>query len=149
MRTFSLVSFAAFVGTLRAEMDAANYTALDHAARIVQTEAKRVLGTHDYNWAPLAPSTLARKAADTPGLETTEMRESVHRTVDHKEAQIGSDNDKAVWFEIGTIKQPPRSFLAGALQHKKDEVVDIIGRVIYGELIGESVAGPNSMLPKP
>lgn len=148
MREFSIVGFAGFLATLRLEMDHANHSALEKAARIVEEEAKRVIGTYDYGWTPLAPSTLAQKAADTPLLETGEMRDSIEHISDHKEANIGSNNDKALWQELGTVKIPPRSFLAGALQHKTDEVVDVIGREIVGALAGEVVVGANMMLPK-
>jgi hypothetical protein len=51
------------------------------------------------------------------------------------EAHIGSNNDKAVWQELGTSRGiPPRPFLAGALHHKADEVVLIIGDEIEGLL---------------
>lgn len=146
MKTFTPVGFAAFLGTLRLEMDHANHSALEKAAQIVEKEAKRVLGTYDYDWAPLKPATIARKEhGDTPLLETGEMRDSIEHVSDHREARIGSNNDKALWQELGTVKIPPRPFLAGALQHKADEVVDVIGREIVGVLVGEIVAGPNMM----
>src|SRR6266567_1055094 len=118
METFTLTGFAAFLGTLEAEMKLANHRALEKAAVIVEEEAKRVIGTYDYGWPPLAESTLAHKAADTPLLETGEMRDSIEHTVTHEKAEIGSNDDKALWQELGTVKIPPRSFLAGALQHK-------------------------------
>jgi phage gpG-like protein len=139
MKEFSLVGFASFLGTLKLEMDHANHTALEKAAVIVETEAKRVIGTYDYNWTPLAPSTIASKATgDSPLLETGEMRDSIEHVSTDKDACIGSNNDKAVWQELGTVKIPPRSFLAGALQHKTHEVVETIGREIHGALIGEA-----------
>jgi phage gpG-like protein len=149
MKTFTLVGFAGFLGTLEAEMKHADHRALEKAARIVEAEAKRVIGTYDYGWPALAPSTLAQKAADTPLLETSEMRDSIEHISDHTEANIGSNNDKAFWQELGTVKIPPRPFLAGALVHKTDEVVKVIGREIVGALIGEVVVGENMMLPKP
>jgi phage gpG-like protein len=139
MKTFTLVGFAGFLGTLQLEMEHANHSALEKAAKIVEAEAKRVIGTYDYGWTPLAPSTLAKKIADTPLLETGEMRDSIEHVSDHKEANIGSNNEKALWQELGTVKIPPRSFLVGSLQHKTDEVVDTIGREIVGVLAGRSV----------
>ena len=159
MKTFTLVGFVGFLGTLRLEMDHANHEALDRAGQIVRDEAQRVIGTYDYNWTPLAPSTLARKAADTPLLETGEMRDSVEYRADHATAEIGSDMDKAIWQELGTVKIPARSFLAGAMQHEAHHVVDTIGRVITAHLTGGGIA-PHSygttvgipgtgMLPRP
>jgi HK97 gp10 family phage protein len=148
MREFSLLGFVGFLATLPLEVEHANHSALEKAARVVEAEAKRVIGTYDYGWAPLAASTLKKKAADTPLLETGEMRDSIEHTSDHHEAHVGSNNDKAVWQELGTRKIPPRSFLAGALVHKTDEVVHVIGREVVGALIGEVVVGQNMMIPK-
>jgi HK97 gp10 family phage protein len=149
MREFGLLEFVSFLGTLPMEIEHANHSALEKAAVIVESEAKRVIGTYDYGWAPLAPSTLENKAADTPLLETGEMRDSIEHNSDHKEAHIGSNNDKALWQELGTRKIPPRPFLQGALQHKKGEVLHVIGREVVGALAGEVVTGENMMLPKP
>jgi phage gpG-like protein len=141
MKTFTLTGFAAFIATLPLEIKHADHVALEKAARIVEEEAKRVIGTYDYGWPPLAPSTLAHKAADTPLLETGEMRDSIEHVATDKEACIGSNSDKALWQELGTVKIPPRSFLAGALHHKTDEVVKVIGREIHGALIGDVPKG--------
>lgn len=139
MKTFTLVGFVEFLAILPLEVMHANHSALEKAAKIVETEAKRVIGTYDYGWTLLAPSTLARKAADTPLLETGELRESIEHRSDHRTAEIGSNNDKAVWQELGTVKIPPRSFLVGSLQHTADEVVETIGREIHGTLVGKAL----------
>lgn len=129
MTEFSLLGFAAFTTALVAKIDHAKHEALEEGAKIIEKEAKRVIGTYDYGWPRLAASTLENKSADTPLLETGEMRDSIAHNVDHdgKEAHVGSDNDKAVWQELGTVKIPPRSFLMGAAVHKKDEVGHAIG----------------------
>lgn len=154
MKTFSLPGFIALLATLPLEVEHANHRALEKAARIVEIEAKRVLGTYDYGWPQLADSTQADREkhgfpADEPLLRTREMHDSIEHISTAKEAHIGSNNDKAVWQELGTRKIPPRSFLAGALQHKTNEVVKVIGREVVGALIGEVVVGENMLLPKP
>lgn len=150
MRTFTLVGFAAHLGHMVAEIEHVNHHALESAARIVEKEAKRVIGTYDYGWPPLAESTLAHKSADTPLLETGEMRESIKHVADSKEAHIGSDEDKAVWQELGTRRGiPPRSFLAGALQHKAEEVVDEIGFEIVGFLSTGKMPMGHGLPPNP
>ena len=141
MREFgSLAAFAGFTTLLIAEVEHAKHGALEHAAVIVETEAKRVIGTHDYNWPPLEQATIDRKKhGDTPLLETGEMRDSIEHTVHQSEiehvAYIGSNNDKAVWQELGTSKIPPRSFLAGAAHHKIDEVLEVIGLHVVQRMI--------------
>jgi phage gpG-like protein len=134
-QTFSLTGFAAFVVTL-AETEHVKEHALKKAARIVENEAKRVIGTYDYGWPPLAESTLKKKAADTPLLETGELQKSIGSQVDHDRALIGSDDKVAVWQELGTKTIPPRPFLMGALVHKTKEVLEVIGRHYEAHLTG-------------
>lgn len=136
MREFSLTEFAGLLTEMTVGLHVANHEALKHAGEIVEKEAKRVLGTYDYGWAPLAQSTIDRKAnGDTPLLETGEMRDSIGHHVDGARAvEIGSNNDKAVWHELGTEHIPARPFLMGALEHKGEEAAHVIGRMVYGYL---------------
>jgi len=127
MSEFSLTGFVAFLGGMALKLERSKHEALEKAAVIVETEAKRVIGTHDYGWPPLAPSTLAKKAADTPLLETGKMRDSITHSVDGDTARVGSNEDVALYQEIGTSKIPPRPFLQGAVQHKIHEICDVIG----------------------
>jgi len=63
-REFNLASFAAFCsvgGELMHDIEIAKKAAIHTMAQLIAAEAKRVLGTHDYNWTPLAASTLAKK----------------------------------------------------------------------------------------
>lgn len=134
MAEFTLASFAAHLTAL-ADLTIAEHEGLEKAAVIVETEAKSVIGTYRYGWPQLAPSTLTKKSANTPLLETGAMQESIQHRVGDKEARIGSNDDKAVWQELGTSRGiPPRSFLAGAARHKAKEVVAAIGDAVYGHL---------------
>lgn len=142
-RNFSLLGFVGFLGTMQLEIDHTNHKALERCGRLVRNEAKRVIGTYEYGWPPLAASTVARKGKDTPLLETGKMRDSVEFTVAHKmgavgdaEVQIGSNDPKAKWHELGTARIPPRPFLEGSLKKKTPEVLDIIGRAVHGKLSG-------------
>ena len=118
--------------------------ALEKAAQIVEDEAKRVIGTYEYGWPPLAPATLAQKQADTPLYETGEMRDSIEHYVDRDRlyGEVGSNNPKAVWQELGTFTAagsqhiPPRSFLMGAAMHKEDEIHRLTGVTIYTTMVG-------------
>lgn len=134
MNDFSLVGFAAFAAALSVRIDHAKHDALEKGAVIIETEAKRVLGTDGYSWAPLSPHT--KKTQPGMLLETGEMRDSIEHNVDPHggwgtmEAHVGSNNDKSVWQELGTSGPhpiPPRTFLMGAAVHKKDEVGKAIG----------------------
>lgn len=136
MTDFNLTGFAAFLGTVAAEMHHHEAKALEAAAVIVETEAKAVIGTYRYGWPPLAESTLKKKGADTPLLETGAMRDSIqHIVLGHHEAHVGSDDQNAVYQELGTKTIPPRSFLMGAAMHKEHEVVEVIGRTVSARLL--------------
>lgn len=131
---YTIPNFVAHLGQMMMHMPMAEHAALEAAALIVEAEAKRVLGTHDYNWPPLAPATIAAKATgDSPGLETGDMRDSIQHHVGHTgptggmEADVGSDNDKLIWFELGTIRQPPRPVLSEAAVRTEQQVVATIG----------------------
>ena len=143
MKTFTLAGFAAFLGELAIEQKAANHHALEHAAQIVEREAKRVIGTYDYGWPELSEYTKGDRESqgyepDEPLLRTGEMRDSINHVVDEHNlvAHVGSDDMKAVWNELGTKHAPARSFLAGAAHEKEHEVVDHIGRIVHASLVG-------------
>ncbi|KDE19672.1 hypothetical protein AZ09_10390 [Acetobacter aceti 1023] len=152
VRDFTLPEFAAFLTETALKVNDATHSALDDAARIVQVEAKHEVGQYQEAagpfpaWAELADSTKEDRVRhgfteNDPGLRTGEMRESIKRSVGGHEAHVGSDDDKMVFFELGTEKQPPRTVLAGALIRKTDEVRHVIGRRFVGTLFGADVAG--------
>jgi hypothetical protein len=148
MQTFTLPGFSRFLAEMAIAMPLVEHLALDQAAAIVQAEAKRVLGTYDYGWIPLAPATRADRVAqgypaDEPGLRSGDMRESIERQVSGDQAQVGSNDDHLVWFELGTVRQPPRSVLAEAARRKSEAVADTVGRVLHAHLKsgGTSAAG--------
>jgi HK97 gp10 family phage protein len=128
---FGLAEFALHLKEIEHDMKEASRLIVRQACIMVATKAKRVIGTYDYGWPQLAPSTLEKKSANTPLLETGEMRASIQWSTSHDgmEGHVGSNNDKAVWQELGTSKSPPRSFLAGALHHEAPEIVKMAGKV--------------------
>jgi hypothetical protein len=146
---FSIGDFAKFVTAeiVAKRLPAAQAVALEIGAKIIQAEAKRVIGTYDYGWPQLAESTQADREAEgfpanEPLLRTGEMRDSIEYTVhaDVGEADIGSNSDIAVWQELGTSNIPPRPFLAGAAAHKGDEVAKLIGEVMVAAMAPASMA---------
>lgn len=137
MAEMTLLGFAGLLTQLGVGIPAAQHEGLEKAAVIVETESKRVIGTYEYGWPPLKPETVARKAnGDTPLLETGAMRESIQHNSDTNDAHIGSNEDKALWQEMGTVHIPPRSFLAEAARRKEKEVVDAIGDAVFIHLVG-------------
>ncbi|MBM7045445.1 hypothetical protein [Rhizobium lusitanum] len=142
MADFTLDSMAAFLTELAIAMPMAHHTALEQAAAVVEAEAKAEIGHYQgaagpfAAWAPLRPETIAQKAnGDTPLLETGDMRDSIGTIIAGDEAHVGSNDDKAVWQELGTVKIPARSFLGGAAVRKSEEVKEIIGRTMHASLI--------------
>lgn len=113
---------------------------VEQACKMVHKEARRVLGTYDYGWPALASSTVRMKGKDKPGINTGEMRNSIEWTAKGNEGAVGSNNEKAVWFELGTRRQPPRSFLAGAARAMEPKIHQMAGRQIA------QAAGPSHLL---
>jgi hypothetical protein len=69
------------------------------------------------------------------------MRDSIKHEVGDGEAVVGSDDDKLVWFEVGTIKQPSRSVLGVAVVHSEADIVAVLGGAVATALIGHDVFG--------
>jgi HK97 gp10 family phage protein len=136
MTEFSLTGLATFLTEAMVEMDHAKHEALEKAAKIVEDGSKKAIGTYEFGWPPLAESTLEKKAADTPLLETGELRDSIRHEVDGDTARIGSDLDYALYQEVGTSRIPPRSFLMQSAVHHRDEIVHEIGQTMVTKLIG-------------
>lgn len=144
MMEFDILGFVKHVAALTATVPIAEHVALEHAAEIVEREAKRVLGTYDYHWPQLAESTQEQRvhegySANEPGLRSGEMRTSIEHVVERHEAHVGSDDEHLVYFELGTSKQPPRSVLGQAAIRKTDHVIHETGRVIHAHLAGSNV----------
>ena len=155
MGEFSLTGFATHLAALTAKIVVAEYEALEHAARIVEHEAKDAIGTYQSEsgpfvaWAELADSTKADRVAkgfaeDEPELRTGDLRDSIHHTVrmavlGEAEAHIGSDSDIMVYQELGTAKMPPRSILGGAAARKEAKVVEVLGGEVVAVLMGQGV----------
>jgi hypothetical protein len=73
----SLAEAAAKFNAIGHDMEELGPAIIRKACAMVCTEAKRVIGTYDYDWPQLSPETLARKFFNTPLLETGEMRDSI------------------------------------------------------------------------
>ena len=132
---------ALFLGMAHA-FEKAKKDALEHACTIIEKEAKRVIGTYDYGWPALKESTIAHKSTgDSPLLETGEMRDSIEHKVVGSSGFVGSDDMKAVWQELGTVKIPPRSFLMGAAMNKGDEVAKALATDLFAILSTGALSG--------
>ena len=131
LMAFTLTTFAALLMEAAHRMPEVQHRMLEKAAQSLETEAKSYPGHYQPGWAPLAESTLTKKAADTPGYETGEMRESIQHNSDQTEAFVGSNDMKLVWFELGTSRgEPPRPILGQAAVRGMPKVMAEIGREV-------------------
>jgi hypothetical protein len=137
-----LASFAAHLMAVAVESEVLKHELLDEACKLVENEAKRVIGTYEYGWPQLAESTQADRerhgfAPNEPLLRTGGMRESIEHTVHGTDGFVGSNDPKAKWQELGTSRGiPPRSFLGGAAAHEGPKIADLVGRTYSAVLLG-------------
>jgi hypothetical protein len=129
----SLAEGAALFAEMAVLYEEGVHGALEKACVIIETEARSYPGNYQAGWAPLAESTIAHKATgDSPLRETGEMAESYEHTVQGHSGFVGSNNDKALWAELGTSRgEPPRSVLGLAAQQKGEEAADAVGRELF------------------
>jgi hypothetical protein len=86
MREFTLAGLAAFLAVGIEEAHHAKREALERGAEIIETEAKRVIGTYDYDWPPLKEATQREReregfAPNRPLLRTGDLKGSIKHQV--------------------------------------------------------------------
>jgi hypothetical protein len=142
MSLHSLSDFAAQLFTAEADMKHAQEEIVVRGAKIIQKEAKGLLGKTHPQWAPLKPETIEHKIhGNTPLFETGEMRDSIEVTAPVRESlstvagYTGSNDMNAVYQELGTSRGiPPRSFLAQAALNKEGAIHRMAGRIVMRTL---------------
>jgi HK97 gp10 family phage protein len=164
MKTFGdFASLAAHLAAVSVAQRKMETEALEKAAKVVKKRAKAKIGKYQDEappfaaWAELSENTLhggyangirypgkielgyATEGDHRPLLRSGEMRDSIEHRVIGNEAHVGSNNDKAVWQELGTEHIPPRSFLGGAAAEETPKIVGIIGESAVLSLVGEGV----------
>ncbi len=117
------------------ELPRAQHESLEKATEIVQETAKTAIGTYQFKWPPLAPSTQADRtrqgyAADEPLLRRGDFKDSIERTVKGEEGFVGTNDPRGRWFEFGTKKMPPRPVLMPALMSKTREIEELVHRKV-------------------
>ena len=165
MREFKdIASFVAFMSRRAADLPVSAEVGLERAAKMIEKEAKAEIGTYQESagpfvgWKELSSATLegfdhptaghipgkeelGYAPPDNPLLRTGGLRDSYSYIVIRKEAVIGSNDDKAVWQEMGTMNAtfpiPPRAVLGIAAVHKEHEAVDAIAGNVVNHLAGQ------------
>ena len=158
----SFLGLAEHLALVVEEQERVIHRSLDQAARLLKKNAKAKVGTYQDEafpfpaWAELADSTKEDRlrhgfTENDPGLRSGKMRDSIEHTVDDRNhlAAVGSDDDKLVYFELGTEKQPPRSVLGSAAIESTEDILRIIGKNAVTALIGEEVAGGGLLTQAP
>lgn len=134
--TMTIGELAAAFVIVTKEVEHERHAIMEKVAKTLQEEAKRVIGTYDEvpPWPQLAESTQEERSRlgyqpNEPLLRTGALRDSIKFDVDPdgKEASVGTDDEKAVWQEFGTVSIPPRPFLGNAIEVKRDEIEKIAG----------------------
>src|SRR6267378_1853116 len=138
-QTFSLLGFVAHLATVERDMHELGPAIVARACEMVSEEAKRVIGEGYPFWPALQPATLARKMMNTPLLETGELRASIEWQSHGLEGAVGSNNDKAVWHELGTSRIPPRSFLMGAAIAMEPKIYKMAERAMMAVMLGKGL----------
>lgn len=157
----NLSDFAGMLEKMAVPVAAA--VALDNAARSIEAEAKREIGTYQRDdMGPFAPWEELKQATqqererlgftpNDPLLRTGDLRDSISHETHGLEAVVGSTSQVMVWQEMGTETIPPRSVLGLAAQRREREVAKLIGAAVVSELMGERVtrlhAGQTALLP--
>jgi phage gpG-like protein len=135
----TLIEAAAKFSAIGRDMETLGPAIIARACEMVCAEAKRVIGEGYPEWPALQPETLARKMMATPLLETGEMRASIEWQAHGLEGAVGSNNDKAVWHELGTSRIPPRSFLVGAAVHMGPKIEKLAARAVMAVMAGRGL----------
>jgi HK97 gp10 family phage protein len=101
--------------------------------KLVEKEAKNLIGKHHPEWTDLSDVTKERRAqlgfpADEPELMTGALRDSIRSRVKGLKGHIGSNSQIAVYQEFGTDKMPPRPILSLALRRKRKTIRTMVGK---------------------
>jgi phage gpG-like protein len=140
---YSILGFVAKLEAIKHDMHDLGPAIVARACEMVAAEAKRVIGEGYEDWPPLQPETLAKKMMNSPLLETGELRASIEwsTSANGLEGWVGSNNDKALWHELGTAKIPPRSFLMGAAVHSEEAIHKMAAKAVHAVMLGKGLHG--------
>jgi HK97 gp10 family phage protein len=138
MSVRSLAEAALHFKHLAHDWPKAEQAALSVAAQIVAAKAKSYIGTYHARpkWPQLTEATQEQRskqgyAPNEPLLRTGALRDSIEwKVVSNHEAHVGSNNQIAVFQELGTSKIPPRPFLGPAAHNNGPLIERAVKQVI-------------------
>ncbi|GCE89830.1 hypothetical protein MSKU15_1431 [Komagataeibacter diospyri] len=151
-RNFTEAEFLSFLEGQRARVQEAQKVTMEVAANTLLKDARSTVGTYQREdmgplppWAALADSTKDDRVRqgypeNEPGLRSGEMRDSYQtRVPDAHHIVLGSNDPKAVFFENGTVKQPPRPVIATALFRKHHDITRQIAKSLTRAIGGGNI----------
>jgi phage gpG-like protein len=137
----SILEFVAKTKAIEQDMKGLGPAIVAKACEMVCAEAKRVIGEGYPYWPALKPETLAHKMMATPLLETGELRASIEWASHGLQGYVGSNNDKAIWHELGTSRIPARSFLQGAATRMEKKIYKMAEKAVVAVMMGKGLHG--------
>ncbi|MCJ2136201.1 hypothetical protein MKK69_19455 [Methylobacterium sp. J-026] len=144
-RTFnSIGALATFLEGVAHSLPQAQQAALDDATTFLLQKVKEIPGNYqsDPAWPALAEATVEDRTRkgftpDDPLRRTGEFAETFQKHVDGPtRAEVGSNDERAAWFELGTSRMPPRPVLGAAKAQHDPHLVEIVGRRIQQHIGG-------------
>ena len=134
MKSFTLEGFAKELNSIRAKVPINLTIAARVIGETVEAKAKAEIGEYQRGdmggfapWAELTDGTKKDRVRkgyteNDPGLRSGGMRDSIEHNVSAMSVAIGSNDDKLLWFEDGTSKQPPRAVVKLAAHRSTEEL---------------------------
>jgi hypothetical protein len=144
-QTFSLLGFVAELATIQRDMEELPRAIVMKACAMIAKQAKAQIGKQHEEWPPLTPETIADRvhrgfAPNQPLLRTGELRDSIEWTVQghgsQVEGEVGSNDPRAVYHELGTSRIPPRPFLVPSAIVCEPRIVKMAARMMVSTLGG-------------
>ena len=153
-REFTEQQFLAFLEDRPAALHHAREAGLHQGAELLAATARDIVGSYQREdmgnippWPELADSTKTDRlrqgfTENDPGLRTGEMRAVYEaRTTDKPGIVLGNPDPVALWFEEGTVRQPPRPVIAVALFRKQKTITERIASRFTAALAGREELG--------
>ncbi len=141
MTVLSLLELAGRLADAQIAEREATEIIVREAAKMLARSAKDSIGTYDFGWPELTPSTQADRvrqgfSPDEPLLRTGALKDSISWNADGREAYVGTNNEHAAYSEFGTVHEPPRSYLGGAIQHEAGAIRAMAARITAAAIAG-------------
>lgn len=143
----SFLEAATEFGLRAAEVGFVLHESLEHVMEKIEKTAAASIGTYQpavggfVGWAPLSEVTLERKAArgfavPMPLLETGAMLASFGHEVRGLEGAAGATDPKAIYFETGTSRMPPRPVWGPAAFNNREAIREMLGAALAAGIGG-------------